>query len=53
MNEERDEKKPYTVKLNDAEVEAIRRITHVDAVAVAVVAIVRQRIEDERLPKGG
>ena len=43
-----EERKPYTILLTDAEVSAVRDMTKVDAVAPAVVAIVRKAIEASR-----
>lgn len=42
-----EERKPYTILLTDSEVAAVRDMTKVDAVAPAVVAVVRKAIEAE------
>ena len=47
-------KRDYTIRLDDDEVAAIREMTKVDAVAPAVVAIVRTAIEQrQRTAPGG
>lgn len=48
MNNATEERKPYTILLTDAEVADVRDITKVDAVAPAVVSIVRKMIELEK-----
>lgn len=51
-----DEYRQVNVRFTAEEIAAIRNITKVDAIAPAVVAIVRQRIDDEKnnstKPKG-
>jgi len=40
-----EERRPYTILLTDTEVAAVRDMTKVDAVAPAVVAVVRKAME--------
>jgi hypothetical protein len=47
MNNE-EEYKQVNIRLKDEEIAAIREITQVDAVATAVVAIVRQKIVEHK-----
>lgn len=45
MNTPDEEYKQVNIRLTPAEIEAVRNITKVDAIAPAVVAIVRKTIE--------
>ena len=45
MNSNEEETKQINIRLTDAEIAAVRNITKVDAVAPAVVSIVRKEIE--------
>ena len=47
MNTEEENSRNITIRLTDAEIAAVRDLTKVDAVAPAVVAIVRKVIEKE------
>ena len=48
MNTPEEEYRQINIRLTDAEIEAVRDITKVDAVAPAVVSIVRKAIEEKK-----
>ena len=47
MNTSEEEYRQINIRLTDAEIAAVRDLTKVDAVATAVVAIVRKAIENK------
>ena len=47
MNTPEEEYRQINIRLTDAEIAAVRDLTKVDAVATAVVAIVRKAIENK------
>lgn len=47
MNNTSEECRQISIRLTDNEIKCVREITKVDAIAVAVVAIVRKAIEQQ------
>lgn len=48
MNNNEEEYRQINIRLKDDEIAAVREITQVDAVATAVVAIVRKKIAEHK-----